>query len=109
MRLWSRVRAEQGRLRRCFTQNIDSLEAAAGVPADLIVAAHGNFDGCKCIETGEAVPVDEMRRAIMAGKHAPDGWQALAEKYGGLCKPDIVFFGESLPRRFFELAEQVTY
>lgn len=26
------------------------------------------------------------------------------EKYGGLVKPDIVFFGESLPQRFFERA-----
>ena len=30
-------------LRRCFTQNIDSLEAAAGLPADMVVAAHGNL------------------------------------------------------------------
>ena len=36
---------EKGVLRRCFTQNIDSLEAAAGLPADMVVAAHGNFDG----------------------------------------------------------------
>ena len=25
---------------------------------------------------------------------------------GGLVKPDIVFFGEPLPKRFFELAEE---
>ena len=33
-----------GKLRRCYTQNIDSLESAAGLPPDLVVAAHGNFD-----------------------------------------------------------------
>ena len=33
--------AREGLLARCFTQNIDSLEAAAGIPADKIVAAHG--------------------------------------------------------------------
>ena len=37
----------KGLLKRCFTQNIDSLEASAGIPKDMIVAAHGNFDGCR--------------------------------------------------------------
>ena len=37
----------------------------------------------------------------MAG---PEGTRALNQKYGGLCKPDITFFGEALPRRFGELA-----
>ena len=50
----------KGLLRRCFTQNIDSLEARAGLPADLTIAAHGNFDGCHCIETGETVPLGEV-------------------------------------------------
>ena len=30
---------------------------------------------------------------------------AMAERHGGLVKPDIVFFGEQLPERFFELAD----
>ncbi|KAL1499407.1 hypothetical protein AB1Y20_011612 [Prymnesium parvum] len=96
----------KGLLRRCFTQNIDSLEAAAGIPKEKIVAAHGNFDGCSCIETGAAVPVDEMRRAVAVGKEGEGGWAELAVKYGGLCKPDIVFFGEALPERFFRQAEE---
>eukprot|EP00966_Prymnesium_polylepis_P296636 6852958-Prymnesium_polylepis.1 len=63
----------KGLLKRCFTQNIDSLEAAARVPKHMIVAAHGNFDGCACIETGDAVPVEEMRRAVAIGKEGyPD-------------------------------------
>ena len=32
------------KLKRCYTQNIDSLEAAAGLPKEMVVAAHGNFD-----------------------------------------------------------------
>ena len=95
----------RGLLRRCFTQNIDSLEAAASMPRDMIVAAHGNFDRCSCIETGESVPVEEVRKAIAHGKHGEEGWAALSYKYGGLVKPDIVFFGEQLPERFFQCAE----
>lgn len=48
----------------------------------------------------------EMQRAVSVGKEGEGGWLDLARKYGGLCKPDIVFFGEELPRRFFTLAEQ---
>ena len=33
----------RGKLLRCFTQNIDSLETAAGLPAEMVVAAHGQF------------------------------------------------------------------
>ena len=96
---------DRGVLRRCFTQNIDSLEKMAHLPAEKIVAAHGNFDRCSCIETGESVAVDEVRAAIVHGREGPEGWSAMGERYGGLVKPDIVFFGEQLPERFFQLAE----
>ena len=96
-----RLLYDRGILLRCFTQNIDSLEAEAGIPKDKIVAAHGNFDSATCIDTGEKVPIDEVRAAIMAG---PDGCKALNDKYAGLVKPDIVFFGEKLPDRFYALA-----
>ena len=92
--------AEKKKLLRCFTQNIDSLEAVAGIDKDLVVAAHGNFDSAKCIATGEPVDPDEVRESILAGEA---GWRAMAERHGGLVKPDIVFFGESLPPRFFKL------
>jgi NAD-dependent SIR2 family protein deacetylase len=39
-----RLLHEKGLLLRVFTQNIDSLEKQAGLPAEAIVAAHGNFD-----------------------------------------------------------------
>ena len=74
---------------------------SAGIPKDKIVAAHGNFDSATCIDTGENVPVEEVREAIMAGK---EGYEALNARYGGLVKPDITFFGEKLPDRFYRLA-----
>ena len=36
-----RLLADKQMLRRCYTQNIDSLECAAGTPQELVVAAHG--------------------------------------------------------------------
>lgn len=87
---------EKDMLKRVLTQNIDSLEAKAGIPKKLVVAAHGNFDAATCIETRQKVDVDELKEAVRT-----DTWQQFNEKHGGLCKPDIVFFGESLPHAFF--------
>jgi len=98
-----RLLADKGKLLRCYTQNIDSLESIAGVPAEKIVAAHGNFDTAKQIDTGKLVDVDEVREAILAGE---SGWRSMVEKHGGLVKPDIVFFGEALPDRFHTLMQE---
>ena len=91
--------AEKGRLLRVFTQNIDSLESLAGLDPSLIVAAHGNFDTASCIETCVKVDPSEVKNAILSGEK---GWKQMNNKYGGLVKPDIVFFGENLPKRFFD-------
>jgi len=91
---------EQGQLQRCYSQNIDSLETAAGLPQEKVVAAHGNFDSAHVIDGGPSVPVEELRQAVMAGESA---LADLNERHGGLIKPAITFFGEALPRRFFDL------
>jgi len=100
-----RLLHEKGLLKRCYTQNIDSLESRAGVPSDKIVAAHGNFDAAHVIDKHPEVevPIEEFKLALDRGE---EGWTELREKYGGLVKPKIVFFGENLPRRFFDLHQK---
>lgn len=89
------------KLRRCFTQNIDSLEAAAGLPRDKVVAAHGNFDAAHVVGTGAPVDIEDVKRAVFEGEAS---LRALREREGGLVKPAITFFGEDLPPRFYECA-----
>jgi NAD-dependent deacetylase sirtuin 2 len=90
---------DKGKLLRCYTQNIDSLEGMTGLPKEKIVAAHGNFDNATCVFTGKKVPVDEVRDAYLN-----NAMTELNKKYGTkLVKPDIVFFGESLPEKFHQL------
>ncbi|KAL4433418.1 hypothetical protein ABPG77_010271 [Micractinium sp. CCAP 211/92] len=95
---------DKGLLLRCFTQNIDSLEHQAGLPEDAVVAAHGNFDSAKCIRCGRPHSIDYVRKAVFE----TDGNSCYCEKQscGGLVKPDIVFFGESLPGRFHDCAAE---
>lgn len=96
--------SDKGILLRVYSQNIDSLECQAGLPAERLVAAHGNFDTAHVINTDPEVEVDikELKAAIDQGEA---GWQALREAKGNLVKPKITFFGEDLPERFAELHE----
>ncbi|KAK4074529.1 uncharacterized protein Triagg1_5125 [Trichoderma aggressivum f. europaeum] len=88
--------AEKGLLQMLFTQNIDCLERAAGVPADKIVEAHGSFATQRCIECKVEFPDAEMRAHVVRGD-VPK-----CNECKGLVKPDITFFGEALPRDFSE-------
>ena len=97
-----RLLHDKGLLLRCYSQNIDSLERRAGLPAEKLVAAHGNFDEAHVIDTEPEVKVDinELKAALDQGE---EGWKRLREEKGGLVKPKIVFFGEELPERFARL------
>ncbi|GKU01013.1 nad-dependent histone deacetylase sir2 [Fusarium langsethiae] len=88
--------ARKSLLQMLFTQNIDCLERVAGVPSDRIIEAHGSFAKQRCIECKEEYPDDRMKEHVFGGK-VPH-----CDKEGckGLVKPDIVFFGEPLPKAF---------
>jgi len=89
-----RLLYEHKLLRTCFTQNIDTLERRAGLPGSVIVEAHGSFAGQHCIDCKSEFDDDLMRDALLKGEVAH------CEVCNGLIKPDIVFFGESLPSLF---------
>eukprot|EP00937_MAST-01D_sp_MAST-1D-sp2_P006518 g6518.t1 len=91
--------AAKGLLLRLFTQNIDTLERLTGLADEKIVEAHGSFAAAHCIDCGTAHAQDHVRAAVFADEIAT------CQKCGGIVKPDIVFFGEDLPRRFFERAQ----
>lgn len=88
--------AEKDLLHKLFTQNIDCLERAAGVPGDLIVEAHGSFATQRCIDCQTEYPDDLMIKNVETG----DIPHCLVPQCNGLVKPDIVFFGEALPAEF---------
>ncbi|KAI0365715.1 NAD-dependent deacetylase sirtuin-2 [Pilatotrama ljubarskyi] len=86
--------ADHSLLDTCFTQNIDTLERQAGVPADRIVEAHGSFASQHCIDCHLPFDGAKMREAVLKGDIVR------CSHCGGLVKPDIVFFGEPLPEAF---------
>jgi len=97
-----RLLADKGLLRRHYTQNIDTLERVAGIPDELLVESHGSFHTAHCVGIKDK-----------PGCHKEYSKQFIKEKInakevpyctecGGLVKPDIVFFGEELPQKFFD-------
>ncbi|KAN0059954.1 Sir2 histone deacetylase Hst2 [Thecaphora frezii] len=94
---------ERCKLATVFTQNVDTLERIAGLPAERIVEAHGSFASAACIQCRTPVEPQWMRTKVMAGEIARCESKACRKKgRPGLVKPDIVFFGEGLPDRFFQ-------
>lgn len=88
--------AKKGLLHMLFTQNIDCLERAAGVPPEKVIEAHGSFASQRCIDCKTEYPDEFMREFVKSGDIPYCEDQAC----NGLVKPDITFFGEALPQRF---------
>ena len=107
------------------TQNVDRLHQAAG--SRNVIDLHGDIATVVCLDCGDRTPRLEMQRRLgelnpdvpppVRLEHAelrPDG-DAVVEQWadfvladccrcGGRLKPDVVFFGESVPRDRVERA-----
>ncbi|XP_074129192.1 NAD-dependent protein deacetylase sirtuin-3, mitochondrial isoform X2 [Sminthopsis crassicaudata] len=90
-----RLLHDKGLLLRLYTQNIDGLERAAGIPAAKLVEAHGTFASATCTICRQSFPGEEFRVDVMADR------VPRCPVCTGVIKPDIIFFGEQLPQRFF--------
>nr|CAB3266080.1 Sir2-a zinc finger protein [Phallusia mammillata] len=89
---------EKGLLMRLYTQNIDGLERISGIPSSKLVEAHGTFATASCTKCGKKYDGEDIKAKIFNGKIPRCQLTPLCY---GIIKPDIVFFGEDLPKRFY--------
>ncbi|CAD5223746.1 unnamed protein product [Bursaphelenchus okinawaensis] len=94
-----RLLDEKGYLRRIYTQNIDSLEWIAGINKDKVIYAHGSHQTSSCLKCKKKYDLDWITDFL--NKKEPLVPYCSCK---GLIKPDIVFFGENLPSKFFTSA-----
>ena len=115
----------QGGLEVLVTQNVDGLHQAAG--SVRVIDLHGRLDAVRCMEcdnlqSREALQQELLQRNPVWGgrraRAAPDGDADLEDlaysefevptcvRCGGVLKPDVVFFGESVPRPRVDTAMQ---
>nr|XP_014340981.1 PREDICTED: NAD-dependent protein deacetylase sirtuin-3-like isoform X2 [Latimeria chalumnae] len=90
---------EKGLLLKMYTQNIDGLERKAGIPSEKLVEAHGTFSTASCHSCCKPFPAKIAQEAIMNDKIPR------CKACSGIVKPDIVFFGEDLPKRFYRFSK----
>ena len=105
-----------GHLAGLVTQNVDGLHQRAG--SDRVIELHGALSRVRCLGCGKIEPRDGLHDRLLranpgrragAAQLAPDGDVDLVGstrdfetlgclKCGGVLKPDVVFFGENVPR-----------
>jgi NAD-dependent SIR2 family protein deacetylase len=107
----------RGRVGLLVTQNVDRLHQAAGSTA--VVDLHGRLDTVRCMGCERRLPREELQQQLLErnpdwvdldARDAPDGDADLhglnfsgfdvpaCGECGGLLKPDVGFYGESVPR-----------
>ena len=111
------AREAQGRCSQLLTQNVVGLHQAAGSRAGIDL--HGRLDAVVCLGCGASSSRADVQRRLaeanpawagLAAGAAPDGDADLEDRdfatfqipacdaCGGMLKPDVVFFGENVPR-----------
>ncbi|MET7471959.1 NAD-dependent protein deacetylase [Micromonospora sp. NPDC005599] len=106
-----------GLLGGIITQNVDGLHTAAGATG--VIELHGRLDEVTCLDCGNATGRDELHRRLSEANRGfdarvarvnPDGDVDLPDEAvagfrtvdcgicgTGMLKPDVVFFGETVP------------
>ncbi|MXR52365.1 NAD-dependent protein deacylase [Halovenus sp. WSH3] len=90
---------EAGHLDTVITQNVDGLHAAAG---SSVIEIHGNGQRVACESCDRTAPLDTAREQIENGTLPPE-----CPDCGGVLKPDVVLFGEQLPRVALQQAKRL--
>lgn len=107
---------EDGRVSRLVTQNVDGLHQAAG--SRQVTDLHGRLHQVRCLDCDATLTRQDFQAELdqanpgwaPAASPAPDGDAALSatdvarfrvppcRECGGTLKPDVVFFGENVPK-----------
>ncbi|MCF7750363.1 NAD-dependent protein deacetylase [Bacillus subtilis subsp. subtilis] len=107
----------RGQVELLLTQNVDRLHQRAG--SNVVIDLHGRLDQVRCMGCETRVPREDFQHLLLShnpgwdqldAAQAPDGDADLDDvdfshfqvpgcpQCGGIFKPDVVFFGENVPR-----------
>ena len=93
-----------GRARGVITQNIDNLHQSSGISAEHVIELHGNNSYATCLDCGRRYELDWVKAKFTSGNGcAPD-----CTECGGPIKTATVSFGQAMPEREMQRAEEMT-
>jgi NAD-dependent SIR2 family protein deacetylase len=116
---------ERGRVEGLVTQNVDGLHAAAGSQG--VIDLHGRISAVRCMGCGAGMARADLQAQLLlrnpdwaglSAEVAPDGDADLEGRdfsafdvpacahCGGVLKPDVVFYGEGVPRERVEAVRE---
>lgn len=81
-----------GKLSCVITQNVDNLHQKAGNSPEKVYELHGNMKWLKCLGCFERYPLEDLLARFRGTEEVP-----ACVRCQGILKPDVIFFGESLP------------
>jgi NAD-dependent SIR2 family protein deacetylase len=117
-----------GRIEQLVTQNVDRLHQRAG--SERVIDLHGRLDEVRCMACDRRQPRTSFQQRLLErnpdwqqlqAAAAPDGDADLEGQdftrfqvppcphCGGILKPDVVFFGEAVPRARVDAATQALH
>jgi len=91
-----------GKIPAVVTQNIDNLHQISGFSAEHVVELHGNTTYATCLDCSKRYELPWVRQQMTADRHAPD-----CPGCGGYIKTATVSFGQSMPERPMQRAQEL--
>lgn len=98
---------EKGLLLRNYTQNVDGLEFSTGLNEEDVVEAHGVLTKCHCCDCNKEVKWDVIYKCLEKNRDKNLTPENVTIPICPHCnknhvKPDVTFFGEDLPSKFYK-------
>lgn len=92
----------RGSVAAVITQNIDNLHQRSGIDPERVIELHGNAHHASCLECARRYELDDLRSAFERdGRIAPC-------VCGGIIKTATISFGQGMPEREMQRAEDAT-
>lgn len=86
-----------------ITQNVDGLHQQSGIAEARIIEIHGNATYATCLTCQARYELDELERQFRR-----DGDVAPCTRCGGIIKTATISFGQSMPAKPMQLAQEAT-
>lgn len=92
-----------GKVTAVITQNVDNLHQRSGVPDSKVIELHGNATYAACLDCGARVEIADIRKNFKLTEQPP-----ACDDCGGIVKSATISFGQPMPVREMQLAEEQT-
>ncbi len=93
----------RGKASSVITQNVDGLHQASGVPPEKVIELHGNGTYAVCLNCSKCYELAPILAAFARDETLP-----VCAACGGIIKAATISFGQSMPMREMQKAEEET-